>query len=36
VSPHLWVAPDVRYDYGSIGDEINNALRTTVRVGWRF
>jgi hypothetical protein len=36
LSQHLWVAPDVRYDYGSIGDEINNALRTTMRVGWRF
>ena len=36
LSSRLWIAPDVRYDYGSIGDEINNALRTTVRVGWRF
>ena len=33
---HLSVVPDVRYDYGSIGDEINNALRTSVRVVWRF
>jgi hypothetical protein len=32
----LAVVPDVRYDYGSIGDEINNALRSTVRVRWRF
>ena len=28
--------PDVRYDYGSIGDEINNTLRTSVRMHWRF
>jgi hypothetical protein len=33
---HLDVVPDVRYDYGSIGDEIHNALRTSVRVLWRF
>jgi hypothetical protein len=33
---HLSVVPDLRYDYGSIGDEINNALRTSVRVLWRF
>lgn len=36
VTPHLSIAPDVRYDYGSIGDEINNALRTSVRALWRF
>jgi hypothetical protein len=36
LTPHLFVVPDVRYDYGSIGDEINNALRTSVRVYWRF
>jgi outer membrane protein with beta-barrel domain len=33
---HLYVVPDVRFDYGSIGDEINNALRSSVRVMWRF
>jgi Outer membrane protein beta-barrel domain len=33
---NLFVVPDVRYDYGSIGDEINNAFRTNVRVVWRF
>jgi len=33
---HLSVVPDLRYDYGSIGDEINNALRTSVRLLWRF
>ena len=32
----LAVVPDVRYDYGSIGDEINNALRSSVRIRWRF
>jgi Outer membrane protein beta-barrel domain len=36
VTPHFFVVPDVRYDYGSIGDEINNALRTSVRLHWRF
>jgi hypothetical protein len=36
VTPHLSVVPDVRYDYGSLGDEINNALRASVRVQWRF
>lgn len=35
-TPHLYVVPDVRFDYGSIGDEINNALRSSVRVMWRF
>jgi hypothetical protein len=33
---HVEVVPDVRYDYGSIGDELNNALRTSVKVLWRF
>ena len=33
---HLRIVPDIRFDYGSIGDEINNALRTSVRVHWRF
>jgi hypothetical protein len=28
--------PDVRYDYGSIGDEINNWLRPSVRLLWNF
>jgi len=36
LAPHLFIVPDVRYDYGSIGDEINNALRTSVRMLWRF
>jgi len=36
VTDQLYVVPDVRYDYGSIGDEINNALRTTIRAIWRF
>jgi hypothetical protein len=36
VGPQLFVVPDLRYDYGSIGDEINNALRPSVRVLWRF
>lgn len=36
VTRHLSIAPDLRYDYGSIGDEINNMLRTSVRVLWSF
>jgi hypothetical protein len=36
VTPQLFVVPDIRYDYGSVGDEINNALRTSIRVLWRF
>jgi hypothetical protein len=36
LTPRLSIVPDVRYDYGSIGDEINNALRTSVRMQWRF
>jgi hypothetical protein len=36
LTPHLSIVPDLRYDYGSIGDEINNAVRTSVRIQWRF
>jgi hypothetical protein len=36
LTPHLSIVPDFRYDYGSIGDEINNAVRTSVRMQWRF
>jgi hypothetical protein len=36
VTPRLSIVPDVRYDYGSIGDEINNTLRVSARVQWRF
>ena len=36
VTGRLAVVPDLRYDYGSIGDEINNSLRMSVRVLWRF
>lgn len=36
VTRHLSVVPDVRYDYGSIGDEINNTLRASARIQWRF
>ena len=32
----LSIVPDARYDYGSIGDEINNSFRTSVRMLWRF
>jgi hypothetical protein len=30
------VIPELRYDYGSIGDELNDALRVGVRLMWRF
>ena len=36
VTPRFSVVPDVRYVYGSIGDEINNTLRVSVRTMWRF
>jgi len=36
LTPRLVVTPGLRYDYGSIGDEINNAFRAGVRVFWRF
>jgi hypothetical protein len=32
----LVVVPDIRYDYGSIGDEINNVTRGGVRFMYRF
>jgi hypothetical protein len=35
-APHIAIAPDVRYDYMSIGDDINNALRLSIRALWRF
>jgi hypothetical protein len=35
VTPRWSIVPDLRYDYGSIGDEINNALRPSLRVQWR-
>jgi hypothetical protein len=36
LTARLSVAPELRYDYGSLGDEINNTLRTSVRVQWQF
>jgi hypothetical protein len=36
ITPRLSIVPEVRYDYGSIGDEINNVLRSGVGVFWRF
>jgi opacity protein-like surface antigen len=36
VTPRLTIAPEFRYDYGSIGDEINNSLRSSVRALWSF
>jgi hypothetical protein len=36
VNRHLHIVPDFRFDYGSIGDEINDAWRASVRTLWRF
>jgi hypothetical protein len=36
ISRRVVVAPDVRYNYASLGDEINNFFATSVRVLWRF
>ena len=36
LSRQLTLAPELRYDYGSIGDEINNAARASLLVLWRF
>jgi hypothetical protein len=36
ITSRLGVVPDLRYDYGSIGDVKENSLRPSVRVLWRF
>ena len=36
LTEHLVVLPDLRYDYGSIGDELNNSWRAGAKVLWRF
>lgn len=36
LSQRLVLTPDVRYDYGSIGDEINNAWRVGTKLSWRY
>lgn len=36
LTPRVVLVPDLRYDYGSIGDEIDNALRAGVRMLYRF
>lgn len=36
VTRRFSIVPEVRYDYGSIGDEINNVWRTSVRTVWTF
>jgi hypothetical protein len=36
LTPSLSLVPDVRIDYGSIGDEIENAIRPSIRVRWSF
>ena len=33
---HLAIGPDLRYDFGSLGDEIENAYRASFRVEWAF
>jgi len=34
--PHIVILPDVRFDYASLADEINNMLRGSIKVAWRF
>ena len=36
VTPRFSITPDLRLDYGSIGDEIDNAIRPSVRLIWQF
>ncbi len=36
LNSHVFIVPDVRYHYGSIGDEINNAAYASVRAVWRL
>lgn len=36
LTPHLSMVPDLRIDYGSIGDEIENAIRPSLRLAWSF
>ena len=36
ITSRLGIVPDLRYDYGSIGDVKENSLRPSVRVLWRF
>lgn len=36
VTSRLVIAPDLRLDYGSIGDEIDNVVRFSTRIVWRF
>jgi hypothetical protein len=36
ITDHLFVVPDARFHYGSVGDEINNAGEASVRAMWRF
>jgi hypothetical protein len=36
ITRHFGVVPDLRYDFGSIGDVKENSLRPSVRVLWRF
>ena len=36
ITSRFGVVPDLRYDYGSIGDVTENSLRPSVRVLWRF
>ena len=34
LTPRLSIVPDLRIDYGSIGDEIENAIRPSIRLTW--
>jgi hypothetical protein len=36
VNSHFSIVPDLRYHYGSIGDEINDAIHGSLRAIWRL
>ena len=36
ITNHLFVGPDARFHYGSVGDEINNAREASIRAMWKF
>ena len=36
LTSRLSIVPDLRIDYGSIGDEIENAIRPSIRLTWSF
>lgn len=36
VTSHVTIEPALRFDYGSVGDRIDNAMRSSVRLLWSF